>query len=389
MKTKFLALLVLTFSQFAFCIDGILLKTTDYSFRDKWDNTFGKTVPKIFETDVVYRGQNLFLPVISMDFALKDGAAKAKYSIQIKKPDQSIYMSEDNLDFIDRKIINKDYLQMSTSVVRISFTDKDVLGKYAIQVTINDLNSNKTKVITSEIELKPLVPYQDKVFNDDNDFSRWLSEYYIQPKPTEAVAAYLYYTKSKFSEDDKVFLSIFSEFLEITRNNTFILPQILEAFKKEDDKCRIFLLYLLYPNFEEKDYIHLLNDKEKGALEKVKEMKIPDIYGEVYSGEQLDMLWSTFMGSGAYKPILKLVETLDYAKYKGDLEKYKTSSKTEEDKKKAIKNAVYDALVWSLESNSKQHELVLNYCNWILKYENLNPTQKSELEEILKKVGNN
>lgn len=389
MKTRFLSLFFLVFFQFAFSIEGFLLKTIDYTFRDKWDNTLGKTAPKIFDTDFVYKGQNLFLPVIAMDFSMKDGTAKAQYSIRIKKPDKAIYFSQENLDFIDRKIINKDYLQMCTSVVKISFNDEDAYGKYIIEVTIKDLYSNKTKLVTSEIELKPLVSYKEKVFKEEGEFSKWLTEYYVEHKPTEAVSAYVFYAKSRLSENDKVFLPIFSEFLEINKNNSFILPQILDAFKNEDEKTRIFLLYLLYPNYQEKEYINLLSDTEKVALEKVKGMKLPDIYGEIYSGEHLDMLWSTFMGGGSYKPILHLVKALDYAQFKGALEQYKTSKKTEEDKLKAIKNAIFDALVWSLESNCKQHELVFNYCNWILKHENLNSLQKSELENILTKVGNN
>lgn len=389
MKSKFLSFLLLITFQFAFSINGFLLKTIDYTYRDKWDNTFGKTIPKIFETDFIYRGQDLFLPVVAMDFSMKEDVAKAQYSIKIKKPDQSVYLSENHLAFIDRKIINKDYLQMSTSVVKINFGEKDVLGKYTIEVIIKDLFSGKTKSISTEIELKPLVSYTEKIFNNEKEFSNWLTDYYIEHRPAEAVSAYLFYTKSKYSDDDKSFLPIFSEFLEITRNNKFILPQILEAYKNEDEKSRIFLLYLLYPNFDEKEYINLLNEKEKIAFEKVKEMKLPDIYGEIYSGEHLDMLWSTFMGSGGYKPIFHLVKALDYAQYKGALDNFKTSKKTDEDKMKAIKNAIYDALVWSLESNCKQHELVVNYCNWMLKYENLNSLQKSELENLLKKVGNN
>jgi hypothetical protein len=91
------------------------------------------------------------------------------------------------------------------------------------------------------------------------------------------------------------------------------------------------------------------------------------------------------MASGSYKPILKLIQTLDYTKYQGDLDKYKKSKQTEEDRQKAINNAIYNSLVWSLKSNCNQHELVLSYCKWANQYEKLTDAQGDELKKIITK----
>lgn len=42
-------------------------------------------------------------------------------------------------------------------------------------------------------------------------------------------------------------------------------------------------------------------------------------YGIIKNPYQLDMLWGEFSASGAYKPIQKLIQTLDYGKYEGEL----------------------------------------------------------------------
>ncbi len=98
------------------------------------------------------------------------------------------------------------------------------------------------------------------------------------------------------------------------------------------------------------------------------------------------MLWATFMASGSYQPILKLIQTLDYKKFQGDLDKFKNSKQTEEDRQKAINNTIYDSLIWSIESNCRQHELVNEYCNWALQFEDLSDVQKNELNRILNKI---
>jgi hypothetical protein len=69
----------------------------------------------------------------------------------------------------------------------------------------------------------------------------------------------------------------------------------------------------------------------------------------------------------------------------GDLDKYKKSKQTEEDRQKAINNAIYNSLVWSLKSNCNQHELVLSYCKWANQYEKLTDAQGDELKKIITK----
>jgi hypothetical protein len=95
------------------------------------------------------------------------------------------------------------------------------------------------------------------------------------------------------------------------------------------------------------------------------------------------MLWGTFTASGSYEPILKLIQTLDYEKYQGALDNFKKSKQTEEDRNLALKNAIYNALVWSMKSNARQHELVKAYLVWALNNETLSEIQKTELKNLM------
>jgi hypothetical protein len=160
---------------------------------------------------------------------------------------------------------------------------------------------------------------------------------------------------------------------------------MIDCYKTRDVKTKIYLLYLLtYANIAPVDFFNSLEGVEKETYLKIKDSSLADIYGTIVDASQLDMLWGTFMASGSYQPILKLIQTLEYTKYQGFLDKYKKSEQTPEDRQNAMNNAIYNALVWSLKSNCAQHKLVRAYCEWAFQQEHLSEVQKKELKAILK-----
>jgi len=386
MKKFGFVILVMSIAIQTYAIDGILIKTIDYSFKEKWSNTVGSSIPIISTCNTVCKKQYFFITTIASDYALNNqNIANVLYSIKITKPDNSIYFSQENLPLINGKISNKNNFQMSDAILKICFENNDAFGKYKIEVLINDIISGKSKSINSEITLAPLPSYNDIQIKNDEDFSEWFTNYYKNPSPEQAIAYYTYYSQSKFSEKESTFLPVFSVFLEIVKNNNFLLSQILDCYKQEDLKTKIYLLYLLtYSDLGTKDFFESLVDKEKEVYDGIKNVPLIDIYGTISNPAQLDMLWGTFMASGSYKPILKLIQTLDYTKYQGYLDAFSESEQTDEDRQNAINNAIYDSLVWSLRSNCEQHRLVKDYCYWAVNYENLSVEQKDELNKILK-----
>lgn len=273
---------------------------------------------------------------------------------------------------------------MSEAVLKMVFTEKDVLGKYKIKVKMKDLVSGKSQVLKSEFILKELPAYDNFQVKSEQDFTKWLNGYYKEQQPEQALAHYIYYAKSEMSENENAFLPIFSTMLEIVNHNTFLLEQILAAYKKEDENTRFHLIYLLhYSDLEATVFLEGLDGIEKKAYIELQKSTLPDPYGLIFNPAQLDMLWSEFMTNGSYKSILKLIQTLGYIKYEGGIEAYEESEQTETDRTNLINNAIYDALVWSFTSNCEQHPLVKKYALWALEYEDLSKVQKEELKKIL------
>ncbi|RPH31559.1 MAG: hypothetical protein EHM93_13065 [Bacteroidales bacterium] len=386
MKKFALLILFMTIAFQIYAIDGLLVKTIDYSFKEKWDNTVGSSIPAISTCDTVFKKQYFFITVVAADYASDNqDISNVQYSIKIIKPDNSVYFSQENLPVVNGKISNKSNLQMSDAILKVCFENNDAFGEYKIEIEIIDKVSSKSKSISSDIILAALPSYKQVQVKDDDAFSIWFLKYYENPRPERALAYYLYYSQSKLSDKESSFWPVFSIFLEIAKNNSFLLPQIVDCYKNQDLKTKIYLLYLLtYSDIGTNDFFDKLEGDEKDTYKKIKESPLIDIYGTISDPSQLDMLWGAFMASGSYKSILKLIQTLEYTKYQGYLDKFKKSKQTPEDRQNAINNAIYNSLVWSLKSNCKQHKLVKEYCDWALNYENLSDVQKTELKDILK-----
>ncbi len=383
-KINLLILIIISSFQ-SWSLQGLTIQTIDYSFQDKWHRTVSSSTPKISIAEHVFKKQYFYVTAIASDFALDaEGRANVTYSIFITSPNGSSYAEQKDLPLIQGMVTNKTNLQMSNNVLKICFEENDEFGKYVIGIEIIDHVSGEQKKLQSNLKLVELPSYKDTKVKNDADFSTWISTYYQHQKPEEALSYYLYYAKSKLSDNESSFWPVFSIFMEIAKNNAYLLPQITECYVKQDLKTKIYLLYLLrYSGIGTADFYEQLEGDEKKTYLKLKDSPDKDFYGEITDPAQLDMLWGTFTASGSYEPILKLIQTLDYEKYQGALDNFKKSKQTEEDRNLALKNAIYNALVWSMKSNARQHELVKAYLVWALNNETLSEIQKTELKNLM------
>lgn len=371
-----------------YAIDARLVKTIDYAFKEKWTKTITESSYTIANYDTVYKNQNLFIAATASNFAVNGGGiSKATYSIKITAPNNSVYLVQNNLLIIDKTLRDKTIPRLSEASLKLAFKETDPLGSYKITIIVTDATSGDVKTVESTIQLSELPTYKKYTVTDDSEFGKWLRYYNDKPSPEKALSNYIYYTKSTPGHDKETFLGVFAIFTEIYKNNTFLGQQVMQIYNEQDDETKPFLLYLLhFSNTGSKSFYKKLSSDEKDALEEIKDVMIPDMYGEITDPLQLDMLWATFLVGGTYEPMLKLIQTLDYAKYKGALTTYKDLDQLKLDREDAINNFIYDVLLWSVKSNCNQNHLVKNYCAWAYQNENLSLLQKEELGKILNDV---
>jgi len=100
----------------------------------------------------------------------------------------------------------------------------------------------------------------------------------------------------------------------------------------------------------------------------------------------LDMLWADFFATGDAAPIRRIIYALNYEKYSGAIERYDSSAKTENDRKNAILDGVFQAARRSLESNIRQHSRVAEIAEQTLFNDELTQPEQLWLSVVLAKA---
>jgi len=382
-----LLLLNILFTLDAYAIDGKIITTIDYSINEKWNKTMGKSIPIISSVNEVFSEQYFIIAIMFTDYNVdKSNQANISYDISIQDPNNKIYYSNTNITAIKTKVVNTKYILISKANLKVNFENDKPLGEYIINITINDLISKKRKALSKSINV---IKYKHaNFFKTDAEFSKWFNDYYIDPSPEKAIDGYLYFSKSKLNEKESNFAHMFTFFLYIFNNNKYLIPQIQNLYNKQDLKTKIYLVYLLrYADFDSKSFLQNLDGKGKTVYNGIINKPYgKNPYNKIVDGGQLDMLWGEFYATGSFKPINKIISTLEYKKFEGSLKEYKKLSKpTEKDKGKAIYDSIYTAATWSLKSNCNHHKLVEKYCSYTLNNKKISKNIKISLENILSK----
>jgi len=167
------------------------------------------------------------------------------------------------------------------------------------------------------------------------EIGHWLINYYKNPNPDDFVIEVKKLSKEGILGDPKhkqnvaVFLS---QVLAANPSKTSEWLKKLHSLNKTDMEP-VFYAVWLSDTQESKEYL-----KSIGAKEALKTKPTNFLEIEIDNPSTLDALWSYFFASGKAAPIRKIISALNYANYDGSIEAYKTSEKTEEDKRKLYWN---------------------------------------------------
>lgn len=349
---------------------------------DVWYKTPPDSTPHISSVSDVTKGQKFQIALFFSGYQLDgDDKAHITFAVKVRKPDGSVYFEQNNLNGVMRKIVQRDVLLLSETVVGISFDPPDPWGNYTIDITAYDAVAKKSKTKSIEITLSPWQLGNKPGTQEESD--KWINDYHVSPKPNEAVYAYIVHCPltDKKGELAVAGLSIFKV---IFQENPYLIDHLIAQIKTASEEQRkkiIIMLHLL----GKLDKIDIPSEISEFRV-KATAIKLPDPYGETLSGHQQDMLWAEFLATGRIKPIRKLVTNLEYSKYAGSLDGYKKSKQTDEDKLNAYKEALFQSAVWSIKSNCQQYELVAKYCVYLYEHGDLSTEEKKRLGFILSKV---
>jgi hypothetical protein len=211
----------------------------------------------------------------------------------------------------------------------------------------------------------------------------WMTFYYRAPSPDS-------FSKEVRAMADKGVLKrenaqapIISFLSQVMAANPKRIQEWIDEASDLDEKQRDALLVAAWYS-DTKEARDLF---QKQNLDAYLKQKAPDILEiDVNNPSTLDMLWGYFMATGDSAPIRRIVSALSLSKYSGALDRFKTSEKTDKDKKDAYLDATFQAAQWSLESNCKTHPRVLEHCEEIFSDKATPKDQSLWLGVILSKV---
>jgi len=341
---------------------ALVVPTTDYSTLDQWYRTIASRVPGFVPAAQVVRGQRFDILLALLDYGIRDSRALVTYDLTVFAPDESVYLDRKALSALD-SMINQKFIMMAEGHMWVSFDPPDKSGRYSIVVTVHDKMAGSDYTVKTAIELVDSKPARE--FKDDDDFTNWVDNYYKNPTPENAIGAYLYYLGSSFYKDNNAFYPIFGFFTAVFHDNMYLADQVMSRFPelKEAEKSGfIYLFHYLHDKKTDAFLDSLVQATFKNMVADLRSRKLEFISDPLKSPAQLDFLWGSFFGSGRYEHVLGLVKALEQVK---------------------SNPLVGEAARWSIKSNCDQHQLVREYCEYILRTEPLTPVAKEELEKIL------
>jgi len=212
--------------------------------------------------------------------------------------------------------------------------------------------------------------------------SNWITYYYLAPSPDKFVEETIKLSKSGALSN---------------RNKWSVITFLSQLFAQNPKKTKEWLskLSTLPNNDKEAIYDALWLSQTKEAKSYLKSNYIfkysnrnpPNVLTfKLTSPAQMDMLWAYFFATGQKKPIRRIISVLNYYKYNGAIDSYKSSNKTKEDRQKALYETMFKSAVWSLKSNAKQHKKVKKTIEEIFNNEKLSENEKLWLIFILNKL---
>ncbi len=381
-----------------------LYLSIDYALDDKVSKTIPGEIPRLIGVTKVVKGQKfiIYLHVLELS-ADQMTAGHVNANIAITGPGNVKFMEEKN-----RKIPLTKSLGPGAGVLWPimlgGFEQKDSLGKYKVTVQVRDSTSTTSTTLEQEfllVEFK-FVPFP----NSEDVFDTWYNHYHEQPAPDKAIGAFFYWLSTeKYHEDVVDFPPVFAFFLEIFRNNPYLVPHLMALYAFQEDRVRIFILYALVQlRIESPTFFNSLRGEDAKMFEEASGINWNyDPYQDLMTllcdddnldeeaftrpNIQLDILWGTFFASGSYRPIQSLISVLklkEYAEFPGKFQGQKDL--TLEEIRKVQLGLAFQAAQMSLGKYGAQYDQVRIYCAHHLQYENPPEPVRSELASILDQI---
>ena len=257
--------------------------------------------------------------------------------------------------------------------------DSDPEGVYIFKAVVRDNVLGKTASGEYSLTYKKHAAgaiSKTRGFSSIDDFSKWMTYYYVDPEPQRIPSAIKFYSDSSLYNKENTRMITAAFFAALFKKDNELMKKSFDDISATgSENSRLILLNALHMvNSEESRALIKKAEAEwkseglKNAIKKAISSSVSDIFKEpVHEAEHLDMLWATFLATGDKEPVRKIISALHLL-----------------EDGHGIEIVVGGAARWSLISNALQHKIVYQVCK-----EELAKSEgatKRILEEIISEV---
>ncbi len=113
----------------------------------------------------------------------------------------------------------------------------------------------------------------------------------------------------------------------------------------------------------------------------------PDLLNQTVNDPTvLDALWSHYFATGDARAIRRIISALEHLSDFGAAARFRTTRQTDEDRARAMNDALFQAASWSLTSLMKEHPPLLALGEQLFEDKDLSPNERMSLALTLQKV---
>ena len=110
----------------------------------------------------------------------------------------------------------------------------------------------------------------------------------------------------------------------------------------------------------------------------------PDLLERDIDGPiMLDVLWQYYFATGELRAVRRIVSVLEYMSDLGAAESFRQTAQTDDDRARAMRDAMFQAASWSLGSLMQEHTPLKDYCGELVLSGDLTPTERYALALVL------
>ena len=210
-------------------------------------------------------------------------------------------------------------------------------------------------------------------FDSEEQFSEWVTSYYLAPQPERLSSAIRYYADSALYEKQNTRMLMATFFASLFRQDAGLLRKAYEDIAQGgSENAKIFFLNVLWVVDTEDSRAFLAKARTAWTAEPVQRILVrmeghrPNDLLEVPvdSPAVLDQLWAMFMATGDAAPVRRIISVVHLL-----------------EEGHGAEIMVGGAARWALTSNARQHKRVYDICRQEL--QRSEGTTKSLLEQIL------